>query len=63
MHAPHPLASVQVSQTNAAALRTDLQRSALEALIEVRREALGRAFGMTAGSKLASGEVGCSPFL
>ena len=39
----------QVAHTNQVAIKTDMMKGALEALLEVRREALNKAFGMTKG--------------
>ena len=48
----------QVSQTNSAALKVDMYKAALETLVEVRREALGKAFALDSNGKSIGTEVG-----
>ena len=48
---------VQVSQTNNAAIKVDMYKAALETLVEVRREALGKAFTSDYNGKGIGAEV------
>ncbi|GAX75359.1 hypothetical protein CEUSTIGMA_g2803.t1 [Chlamydomonas eustigma] len=46
-----------VSQTNCIAMKADMYKSALEALLEVRREALNKAFGVDDVQREAGAEI------